>query len=151
MCVGVAALEPRVGEHPSITSARRVQPPTLRSLMRFPKDSFANNLQLYGDPPPPCSNGFTISPHPYSGSVELVPTSSSKKHKLSGCLTWPLLASSWRGSSSSSSACSTWCTTDAEPHATRRKKDSIDGSGEERGYQGKSAPIPSPFFHVRIW
>jgi hypothetical protein len=53
-------------------------------LARFSKDSFAGNLQLYSDPLPPCDSGFfppspTLSP----SSVEPVPTSSSKKHKLS--------------------------------------------------------------------
>jgi hypothetical protein len=56
-----------------------------RSLARFPKDSFAGNLQLCGDPLPPCGSGFfPPSPAPGPGGAEPVPASSSKKHKLSG-------------------------------------------------------------------
>jgi hypothetical protein len=146
---GVAGREPRVREHPlhQHPGARRVQPPALRPPTRFLKDSFTRSLQLYGDPPHHAAVGSSSRP---PAPAQAVPSRSRCRPPRSTISLWPSLASSWApwwlGCSSSLSACSTRCTADVEPHATRHKKDSIDGFGEEREYGGKGAPIPSPFF-----
>ncbi|CAD6237906.1 unnamed protein product [Miscanthus lutarioriparius] len=57
-----------------------------KSLSRFPRESFAGNLQLCGDPLPPCSSAFfppTPSPGASPGGGGPAP-GSSKKRKLSG-------------------------------------------------------------------
>jgi hypothetical protein len=61
-----------------------------KSLSRFPRESFAGNLQLCGDPLPPCSSPFFPpapspgGPSPASGGGGGPAPSSSKKRKLSG-------------------------------------------------------------------
>ncbi|TVU34537.1 hypothetical protein EJB05_16373 [Eragrostis curvula] len=57
-----------------------------KSLSRFPRDSFAGNLQLCGDPLPPCGSPFfPPSPAPGASPPGGEPGSSgSKKRKLSG-------------------------------------------------------------------
>jgi hypothetical protein len=55
---------------------------TPKSLSHFPRESFAGNLQLCGDPLPPCSSPF-FPPVPSPGGPGPAP-GSSKKRKLSG-------------------------------------------------------------------
>ncbi|NP_001146031.1 Probable inactive receptor kinase At2g26730 precursor [Zea mays] len=54
-----------------------------KSLSHFPRESFAGNLQLCGDPLPPCSSSF-FPPAPSPGLSPGPATGSSKRRKLSG-------------------------------------------------------------------
>ncbi|AQK52149.1 Putative leucine-rich repeat receptor-like protein kinase family protein [Zea mays] len=56
--------------------------PIPKSLSHFPRESFVGNLQLCGDPLPPCSSPF-FPPAPSPGGPGPAP-GSSKKQKLSG-------------------------------------------------------------------
>lgn len=55
-----------------------------RTLSKFPKSSFAGNLQLCGDPLPPCNSSFFPSPSPSPiPTVPSTPAQRSHKKKLS--------------------------------------------------------------------
>jgi hypothetical protein len=54
-----------------------------KSLSHFPRESFAGNLQLCGDPLPPCNSSF-FPPAPSPGLSPGPATGSSKRRKLSG-------------------------------------------------------------------
>ncbi|XP_062214734.1 probable inactive receptor kinase At2g26730 [Phragmites australis] len=55
-----------------------------KPLSRFPRDSFAGNLQLCGEPLPPCQSFFPPSPAPGLSPGGSPGLGSSKKRKLSG-------------------------------------------------------------------